>query len=302
MRRRDFLRAGAIGAGALASPGALAAPAGVESMLRTLDRRKEQVAARMAPFRDVLGELGIPGIDADLFDAVMPGLFATLTYAEFADLRLRNQRHPLAQKAIFQAAEDIASACRRVAQVVEGLTDGDWDRLDRALRDHPDELDAALDRAVVEVDDLRLPRRSVEMLRATFGDLRTRLGRQGLRGILAELADDVRRMERTVVEADDPFDVVRAVTPAAASEQLAQDSDAEAPTDPDVYDDVPPDNTNVTRALGMMLLGVGCVGFIAIVVSVFATGGFLLICPCVSVPMIAGLVIVIVAGAILVRA
>lgn len=296
MRRRDFLRAGAIGAGALASPGALAAPSGVEAMLRSLERRKEQVGARLAPFREVLVELGIPGIDADLFDAVLPGLFATLTYAEFAELRPRNQRHPLAQKAIFAAAEDIAGAVRRLADVVEGLGDGHWERLEGALRADEASLDAALDRAMVEVEDLRVPRRAVDMLRSTFGELRLRSRREGLRGILDPLAADVRRMERSISEADDPYDPVRAVTPAAAADELDE------PSDPDVYDDVPPDNTNMTRALGLMLLGVGIVGVIAVAVSVFATSGFVLICPCVSVPLLAGIIIVIISGALLASA
>lgn len=291
MDRRDVLRGGVVGVGALALP--LDAFAGaddeVRRVLARVDRHVGRVVERMRPLRELLISV-LPAEDQGIIGHAQRAILASVVYGEISAVRPARQSHPSIQARIAQAALDMAGGLREVVGFLERIGPDRWAEIQGTLFADRARLNHLLGRISDEVSDAGLPPGAVRQLDNTARRLAFRMEERGAQPEIGEIIDQFRRLEATVQAAADPMEPVRAATPASLNDEVdaapaSASGGAEAP--------------NRDMALGALLLGVGVVGAGLYVVAAIATGGYLVWCVCVSIPLVLGLGLVLAAGVML---
>ena len=277
MRRRDLLLGGAA-AGALASAGpALASPEplGV-ALARRIDERQARVHARIAPFSTVApGFDGAP--DQELFAGLVAAAKALTAYGTVHGLDESEVSDPGVQQRLQAACTDMARSMRQVATRLETMPGEQVQRLHGALFEDPTAAKATIDVIRSEVASMGIAPKVRKQLTNTVERVAFRMERQGTQSVLDDVLERFRRADERVSAREDRV------------------ADRATPDDDDLPLRSPHEGKNDT-ALGILLLGMGLTTGGMLVTGIGASSGFLLVCICVSVPMLIATILLLVAA------
>jgi hypothetical protein len=287
----------AAGAGVLLPSGALAARGEdpVERVLRRIERRSARIEARMAPARAHVPAVDGAEGDAGFYDALRDAMVASLVYAEIGRLPVEDQVHPRVQDALWGAAEGMGRSMRLLAGRLESMDAERWAALEGATARNDDQLDVLADAVVAEVDQLGLPPVAARQLDKTVRERVFEVRQRGLRRTVEGLVGRFRKTEASVARSADPFDAVRLATPPEASARVGRRGGGALSGGGRMRA-----TGGADAALGALLLGIGAVGLVMLVIGTVGSGVGWIACLCVSVPLVAGTILVLAAGIALV--
>lgn len=297
MRRRDLLKGG-LAAAALGASRPAEAGDPIARALARIDLQIARLRERTAPMLAALPAFsGQPGLD----EALSGALDALVAYGGVASLDEEAQADPRVQERLWATARGMGRSLDRFALELDSLDEDALEALHAGLADKPELVESGLAALAEETRALDIPKRAREQLLATVeqtafdlahgqksGATRRHLARfQRLKRRVQKSADRLELLERP------PVDELRA-RKAQASGAPMDEPPPERAGDEDISDEQ-------AAVLGGLLLALGIANGVLFTYGLAGSSGFLALCICVGVPMLAATVLLLVAGAALLQ-